>query len=103
MDYNKEIEQTLKSLDKIEKAKAPDSFYDDLKLKIDERDENIAIPMSWLKIAAIIIFILNISILYPAGILDFSSNANASDLTEEYFSDYSLSPDSFIELNENEE
>lgn len=102
MDYNKEIEHTLNSLEEIGKAKAPDSFFDDLKDSFDKRDNEFIIPMYLLRIAAMLILILNLSVLYPMGLFNFDEKESASNLSEEYFSDYNLNIDSYTELAENE-
>ncbi|QNL20513.1 hypothetical protein HZR84_00620 [Hyphobacterium sp. CCMP332] len=100
MEKEIEIEKTLSSLDNLIKAKAPDSFYDELEKRMSER--TIIIPMPLLKIAATIILVLNLSIFFRTQIVELSFNNSAVELNDDYFNNYSIDFESYIEIAENE-
>ncbi len=101
MEKQKEIEKTLSSLDNLIKAKAPDTFYNALERRLSERSNPI--PMPLLKIAAALIMVLNLSIFFRAEIVEGYVNNSPVELNEEYFNDYDIDLESYLEITENEE
>ncbi|MEP0367081.1 MAG: hypothetical protein ABJN36_14545 [Cyclobacteriaceae bacterium] len=89
IDINKEIEATLNSLDGLQKAKAPEGFYERLQARMQNQAKPSGIWINILRYSAAAMIILSLAngyLLFQNDTEEIAS-ANIEDFTAAYFDD----------------
>lgn len=101
---NNRTEEILSSIDKIERATAPDFFYTRLKARMERENESPARPW-FLKPAytfavLFIVLVINAFVLFKGNLLKSSEGISENDTMLSIAAEYNLNDNSVYDLNQ---